>query len=70
MWTADLLSESGADTHRLSPLFGIQLTEAQAHSGLVQPSRLGEICLVKGRDSWKKSTMERFLGPNYPYRIV
>lgn len=38
--------------------------EAQPHSGLLQPSRWGEIWLVEGRDSWRKST-ERFLDPNY-----
>lgn len=32
--------------------------EAQTHSGLLQPSRLGEIWLIERRDSWKKSTVE------------
>lgn len=43
--------------------------EAQTHSGLLQPRKRGEIWLVEGRESWRKST-ERFIGPNYSYWIV
>lgn len=78
VWTAHLLSQSGVDSHRLffpclvfsSQKLWCLSNEAQTHSGLLQPSRLGEIWLVEGRDSWKMSTMERFLGPNYPDRTV
>lgn len=40
--------------------------EAQTHSGLLQPSRLEEIWLIEGRDSWKKEHRGVILRPQLP----